>query len=192
MPEVSVVIPVWGEYKKYLPEAIESLSKQTYKDFKVIIADKATNLPTARNLGVKQANTPWVLCLDADDKIEPTFLEKTIGKDDIVSVGQVMFEDEHEIWIPKEHPTFNDFIRGNQIHCASLFKKEVWETVGGFDETMTNGYEDWDFWCQALKAGYTVTTIQEPLFYYRRHGKTMVEQIGNKHSDLHKYILSKL
>ena len=35
-------------------------------------------------------------------------------------------------------------LHGNVIFCPSIFKKEDWEKIGGFDETMTH-LEDWDF-----------------------------------------------
>lgn len=186
---ISVIIPVWGTYKEFLPSCLESLSRQTYKDYEVIVVDWATDLPTARNEGIKKAKGDKILCLDVDDELDPTFLEKTNAvDDDIVSVGQVMFEDDDEVWLPKEHPTFADFYLGNQIHCASLFKKEVWETVDGFDESMKEGFEDWFFFLNATKAGYTVTTIQEPLFFYRRHGKTMVDRACEKYDEIYSYI----
>jgi len=188
---ISIIIPVWGDYKKFLPECLESIEKQTYKDYEIIVVDTETDLPTARNVGIRKAKGDWILCLDVDDMIEPTFLEKTIGKDDIVSVGQKKFGTNDEIWIPLEHPPHEYFYITNQIHCCSLFKKEIWKTVEGFDESLKTGLEDWDFWFQATKAGYTITTIQEPLFLYRQHEQSMVRSIPN-HEELKQYIINKL
>ena len=100
MPKVSIIIPIWGTaYNEFLPACLESVKKQTFKDYEIIVVDTETDLPTARNVGIKKAKGEWILCLDADDMIDPTFLEKTIGKDDIVSVGQQMFGNENDLWI---------------------------------------------------------------------------------------------
>jgi glycosyltransferase involved in cell wall biosynthesis len=193
MPTVSIIIPIWGTaYNEFLPACLDSIKAQTYKDYEIIIVDTETDLSTARNVGIRKAKGEYILCLDADDMIDTTFLEKTIGKDDIVSVGQQMFGDEKEIWMPKEHPTHIDFLSGNQIHCCSLFKKEVWETVEGFDEDMKDGYEDWFFFLNATKAGYTITTIQEPLFFYRRHGETLVDKANKKYKEIYEYMMKKI
>lgn len=190
--KVSIVIPVWGEYTKYLDECIENVKQQTFKEYEIIIVKDKTDLPSARNEGIRRASGKYILCLDVDDKIHPLFIEKTIGKDDIVSVGQKMFGQTYQLWTPKEHPTFEDFLLGNQIHCCSLFKKEIWEKIGGFDEDMKDGYEDWDFWLRATNAGYTITTIQETLFMYRQHPNSMIKKTVQKHDEIYKYIISKI
>lgn len=48
-----------------------------------------------------------------------------------------------------------------------MFRKQCWETVGGFDEKMQDGYEDWEFWIAILKQGGTVHIIKEVLSHYR-------------------------
>jgi hypothetical protein len=53
--------------------------------------------------------------------------------------------------------------------CCSLYKRERWEKLGGYDESMTDGYEDWDLWVRATHAGYTVTSLPRTLFYYRKY-----------------------
>ena len=40
---VSIIIPIWGEYKKYLNECLESIKAQTYKDYEVIVIDDETD-----------------------------------------------------------------------------------------------------------------------------------------------------
>lgn len=193
-PKVSIVIPYWGSYEKYLPECLESVSKQTYKNYEVIVVSDALNLPEGRNKGIRRAKGEYILCLDVDDKIEPTFLEKCLeANDDIVSTAQQEFGDSNNLWnTQKTHPVFSDFLEGNQINCCSLFKRKVWETVGGFDEDMTDGYEDWLFWAKATQKSFTITVIKDPLFLYRKHGHSMVQDAIAKHYELKQKIIDKL
>ena len=67
----------------------------------------------------------------------------------------------------------------------------MWEDLGGYDENMKLGYEDWDFWYRATKNGYTITVLREPLFLYRKHGRSMVDRVIEHHQEVKNYILSK-
>lgn len=97
MPAVSVIIPTYNA-GAYITEAIESVFKQTYKDFEVIICDDGSTDNTekvlesygtqiryilqknkgpasARNIGIKDAKGEYIAFLDADDIWLPEKLE---------------------------------------------------------------------------------------------------------------------
>lgn len=212
---VSVIIPVYNQ-SQWLPDAVNSALNQTVPCEIIIVNDGSTDntdevakqfyvdkyivkenggLSSARNAGIKEATGEWILTLDSDDKIAPDFIEKCLKyKDeyDIIGTGQQEFGDSDNKHLFKTNPTFTDFIQNNQINCCSLFRKEIWETIGGYDEEMRLGYEDWDFWLRATKAGYKVATIPEYLFFYRKHGESMVSTAIKHHNELMQYMLSKL
>lgn len=214
MNKVSIIIPCWNQ-AHWLPEAIESALAQTIpcevivvndgspdnaseiaKKYPVRIVEKLNGgLSSARNAGINEATGDWILTLDADDKIAPDFIEKCLeNKDnyDIIATGQQEFGDTNRVWFPHPNPVFDDFVTANRINCCSLFKKEIWHKIGGYDEEMKLGYEDWDFWLRATQAGYTVKTIQEPLFFYRKHGTSMVTNAIKNHMKIVEYMHSKL
>lgn len=187
---VSIIIPVWGSYHEFLDECLASVMEQTYKNFEVIIVDTETDLPTARNVGIKKAKGEWILILDVDNKLTPEYLQKTVGKGDIVATHLQFFGDSNGKFTPGE-PTLEAFQSGNQIDANALFKKSVWDTIGGYDENMKDGWEDYDFWYRCMKAGYKITVIPEPIMLYRKHGETLAALAGKKSEQLRKYILSK-
>jgi glycosyltransferase involved in cell wall biosynthesis len=185
---ISIVIPCWGEYWQYLSDCLESIEKQTYKDFEVIIVGTETDLPTARNKGIEKAKGEWILPMDADDRLREDYLEKTIGKGDIVTTA--CFNDNESYYLAGKDITIDKLMWGNHIIACSLFKKEVWDKIGGYDENMKLGWEDWEFWIRAVKAGYQVTVIEEALYEYRKRPNSMVntynesiarEYINKKH-----------
>lgn len=213
MKKVSIVIPCYGQ-AHWLPDAIESALNQTYKNIEVIVVNDGSpdntsevarkypvilvekengGLSSARNAGIKVATGEYILPLDADDKILPTFIEETIDIDDIVSTGQQEFGDSDTLWNDQRpHPRHEHFLQDNQINCCSLFKREIFEKIGGYDENMKLGYEDWDYWLRATKSGYNVTVIKDPIFLYRKHGKSMITETVKHHKEIKEYMLNKL
>lgn len=183
---ISVVIPCWGDYYKYLPQCLVSIEKQTYKNYEIIISSES-DLPTARNRGIEKAVGEWIFPMDVDDGIDPRLFEMVVGVGDIVATGHKENGVEH-------YPTdvsLEAFLDGNRIVACTLFKKKVWEDIGGYDENMKDGYEDWDFWIRALRAGYNISVVREPLFTYTRHNDSMIHKTKQKHDEIRSYIMSK-
>ena len=174
---VSVVIPVWGEYKKYLEECIDSVNKQTYKDYEIIVVDNKTDLPSARNEGIKKAKGEYILPLDVDDTIHPQYLEKTVNQGDIVTTACNMNGNR---WLPASVISLERLRETNLIIACSLFKREIWEKIGGYDEQLVDGFEDWDFWLRAVIAGYEVKIIDEMLYNYNKRPDGMVSTMENE------------
>lgn len=209
---VSIIIPCYKQ-AHWLSDAIESALNQTYKDVEVIVVNDGSpdntsevarrypvklieqengGLSSARNTGIKESKGEWILTLDSDDKIAPRFIETLIGKNDIVSCDIMEFGDSHSMWrLPIDIPTLQDELHNNTIHCCSLYKKEIWDKIGGYDENMRIGYEDWDFWTRAMIYGYKISIVREPLFFYRKHGVSMVTEAKNKHKLIREYMLNK-
>lgn len=101
MPKVSIIIPAYNAVA-YLPETLESVFKQTFTDFEVLIIDDGSSDGTvewasqiadsrvklisqtnqgssvARNTGITAAQGEYIALLDADDIWEQTKLEKQV------------------------------------------------------------------------------------------------------------------
>ena len=209
--KVTIVIPCYN-HADYVGEAIESALAQTVPCDVIVVNNGSTDnsseviarypvklmeldtpgLCRARNTGIAAATTEWIFPLDADDKLAPSMVERCLtGDSDIIGVGQQLFgtHDEHQIFMPE--PTYQDFYDNNRINCASLHRKAMWEAIGGYDEQMTQGYEDWDYWLRATRAGYTVKTVPEVLYLYRKHGHSLTTTAIANHFELLHYIRAK-
>jgi glycosyltransferase involved in cell wall biosynthesis len=162
----------------------------------LIIDQKNGHLSNARNSGIKASKGEFVLPLDADDIIEPTMLEKCLDelkKDEklgLVYTYVRLFGNIDEIWERPEYDLY-ELLQGNYIVATSLIRKKAWEDVGGYDENMKNGYEDWDFYIRLGKNGWYGKLIKETLFCYRKHGKSMIEDTIKKHDLNVEYIKTK-
>jgi glycosyltransferase involved in cell wall biosynthesis/GT2 family glycosyltransferase len=217
-PLVSVVIPCYN-YGKFVEEAIDSVLNQTLQSFEIIVVndgstDPATNellnrlqkpktvvihqtnrgLPAARNRGIQHARGKYICCLDADDTLEPTYLEKAVSLLE-ANPGVAfayswvrLFGDEQGIWYTEPF-NLEKLLKYNHISVAGVFRYDAWKSVGGYREEMRQGYEDWEFWIRVGAHGMRGQLIPEPLFNHRRHGRTMTHSAQEKHKELVSYIV---
>lgn len=71
--------------------------------------------------------------------------------------------------------TLADFAVWPPLTDKALFRREVWEAVGGYptDVTLPGSWgckEDWCFWIEVFKAGFTdYGVVTEPVYYYVMH-----------------------
>lgn len=151
-------------------------------------------LPFARNEGIKISKGKYILPLDADDKIATTYLEETVAileKNpgyDIVYVDEQNFGETNHIH--RKGPSGLQYLIKYNVHdYCSLFRKEVWETGGGFSTAMFIGAHDWNFWVSAAKHGFKSYHLEKPLFLYRNRAGTMVETTMSKIDEVLAHII---
>ena len=162
-----------------------------------IIHQKNKGLGNARNTGIQAAQGEYILLLDADNKILPEYISLSIEILDkrtetaIVYGDALFFEEENRI---NTVPDFSieAMLKENYIDACAVFRKEVWETVNGFDENMpVMGCEDWDFWLRAFFAGFKFRHIDKVLFEYRVRGDSMIQTTKYHQEELRDYIFNK-
>ncbi len=78
-----------------------------------------------------------------------------------------MFSEVKKVSKPRGGNEYN-FLFSNQCPACAIVRKSTWETVGGYDEEMIWGYEDWEFYIRITQTGSTVHVIPEKLWYYRQ------------------------
>ena len=203
--KISIIVPCFNQ-AKYLDESLQSVLNQSFTDWEcIIVNDGSTDttevvsnewikkdsrfkyvfqnnggLSSARNLGIKKAESEFILPLDADDKIGEDYLELAYQvfqehKDlKVVYCEAKKFGDSDELWKLPEFSLYN-LSRKNMIFCSALFRKKDWELVGGFDVNMIHGWEDWEFWISMLKNGGLVKKIESVQFYYRVKDVSMLK-----------------
>ncbi len=164
-----------------------------------VIYQENKGVSAARNRAIDMAQTDYIINLDADDYFEPTFFEKAVAvfhKDqEVVAVSSYcrIFKANTTVEIIKpEGGSLKNFIVKNQSRASAMFTKKAWITVGGFDEKMKEGYEDWEFWIAILKLGGTIHVIQEVLSHYRIKKVSRDQNALKKHDfELRNYIFLK-
>jgi glycosyltransferase involved in cell wall biosynthesis len=160
----------------------EQLLKSHEKPNLTVIHTPNRGPSAARNTGIRQAKGRYILPLDADDRIAPTYLEKAIAiLDREPNVGIVysqveLFGDRTELFDLPPY-SFPEILLGNMIVNTSLYRKADWEKVGGYNENMIWGWEDYDFWLSLIELGREVVRIPEVLCFYRKLPNSRSQQM---------------
>jgi len=201
-PVVSVVIPCFN-LGRYVEEAVWSVLRQTWRDLEVIVVEggstdpetwkrvrrlERANLPGVRvlyrdrpclagdnrNFGISQARGRYICCLDADDLLDPSYLETALfaaefGDCDFVYPSLQEFGATSGRWLV-EDPSWPEILRKNCVSTVALFRREIWEKLGGFRDWgkgTEHVPEDWDFWIRAVAAGFSGKALGDTLMKYR-------------------------
>ena len=203
-PMVSVVIPCFN-YGHFVEEAVDSILAQTFQDLEIIVVEggstslqsrlKVANLskpktkvvfqdrPTLtganRNFGISHARGKYICCLDADDRLMPTYIEKMVFllehyDYDVVSSCLQFFGNRSDRIGILERPNLGLLLKANHVLTCALFRRALWVCSGGFRDTdpETTGYvwEDWAFWTRLAACGARFFNVSnEALFLYRNH-----------------------
>jgi glycosyltransferase involved in cell wall biosynthesis len=221
-PAVSVIVTCFN-LGRYLDETVQSIVSQSFRSFELVIVDDGSTealtlqrlatleqqgirvirsanrgLPAARNLGIAHTRARYICSVDADDVLEPTLLERSVDvleRDSSIAFASHWlraFGDEAWDWMPARCD-FPALLDTNTVNGAALVRRDVYVAVGGFDETMRDGCEDWDFWIAVVERGFRGHIIPEFLFRYRRRLESMsrVMLAGDTHPQLYRRLAEK-
>jgi glycosyltransferase involved in cell wall biosynthesis len=205
-PLVTALIPCYNQ-GHFLEECLASLRAQTVSDWEALIVDDAStdgktpalcdqfasdrvrilHLPhnhgraTARQFAVHRAQGQFVLRLDADDCVAPSYLEKTLAHfDDGPQIGFVYTDYQH-------FGSRKGVMRFERFDEATLYKRQVapngalvrreaWLGTVGHRDEYNIGNEDYDFWLTLTEAGWRGVHVAEPLYLYRNHTGSWTSQ----------------
>jgi len=152
----------------------EQIIKSLQNQYSNLIYTRQENAgpAVARNRGIAQANGSYILPLDADDLISLDYIEKAVEvldtnpKVKLVYCEADFFGERQGKW---SLPDFRieKLAIDNMIFCSGIYRKADWFAVGGYDERMIWGWEDWEFWISLLKNGGAVVRLPIIGFHYR-------------------------
>lgn len=177
---ISIVIPTYNE-EMFLPRLLESIRKQAFKDYEIIVADNDSTdstvqtainagarvvrggLPAAaRNRGAEAAGGEYLLFLDADTVLPDGFLEKLFKKfeDDYLDICTLMYKpiDSRKMIYKTLFEFANtyfkmmEYIKPQGGGACIFITKRLHRRIGGFDESRRTS-EDHDYINRASEIG---------------------------------------
>jgi glycosyltransferase involved in cell wall biosynthesis len=199
--KVSIITPCYND-GRFLDEAVRSVEAQTFGDWELLIVDDGSTDPetqrvlhdwsrpktrllrvphggvtAARNFAVGEARGEYLTFFDCDDRLDPRFLEKTVGRLEsdpslaFVSFHVRLYGGEEWDWKP-ERCDLPTLLGDCSVATAAVVRRAAVLEVGGFDRTMELGHEDWDLWLTLVERGYAGAILPEILFHYRRRPRS--------------------
>jgi glycosyltransferase involved in cell wall biosynthesis len=137
-----------------------------------IIHQENRGMSGARNTGIRAARADLILVLDCDDMVEPPFLSEAVAilRTAPANVGAVF---SHKRLVGAGHGElerhFNrfDLLFTNTMPSCLLLRKSCLDAIGPYDETLRDGYEDWEFNLRLAFAGFDAVEIPKPYHVYR-------------------------
>jgi glycosyltransferase involved in cell wall biosynthesis len=204
-PRVSIVIVCYNQ-ARYLQDAIESSLAQTFGDIEVLVIDdgstdnthdvalsflqvryvRQTNqgLAAARNTGIRETTSPYLLFLDADDRLLPEAVQSALecfqehpNSGLVFGAFRNFYDDgspaSAKISCGVERDYYWRLLQGNIIgmHGTVLYSRTALLDVGGFDDRLA-ACEDYDVYLRISRRwpvwGYERLTAE-----YRQHDNNM-------------------
>ena len=207
--KVSVIVPCFN-YGHFLIECINSIKNQTYKNIEIIIinpssTDQLTNklcenlkllyesikvfnipnkgLSDTRNYGMTVSKGEYVICIDADDTLEPTYVEKCKSILDKEPRVGIAFSQAKYFYHKIDDILYSnlDIVSmkyNNKTPSCAMFKRTAYLNVFnknkiGWDSKYDNYFEDWVMWLEMMMLGWDGKCIPEKLINVREHGENM-------------------
>jgi glycosyltransferase involved in cell wall biosynthesis len=159
--------PATHEVIEGLPDSVE------------VVRQENAGLAAARNAGLALVRTPFVLFLDADDRLAPGALR--VLRQALAEHPEAGFAYGHHRFFGAwnavmKFPPYDPLrlLDRHLIGSTTLARRELLEDTGGFDPAF-GLFEDWELWLHALARGYRGVRVDAVTLEYRRHGESMVD-----------------
>ncbi|MCU1589899.1 MAG: glycosyltransferase family 2 protein [Frankiales bacterium] len=209
--QVAVVIPCHN-YGHLVAEAIESALAQTLTLSEIVVVDdgstdatadvtrtyaprvrlvqqRCRGLSAARNTGAALVSSDYVMFLDADDTLEPTYVEHCLRAIRETPTAAFAYTQVRMFGATSGTSSFPPWdverlLRENFVHASALLPTALVREVR-YNERLKRGREDWDFYLGLAGRGLSGVLVDEPLLNYRQHPTSMLATLRRRPWVLH-------
>jgi glycosyltransferase involved in cell wall biosynthesis len=192
-PLVSVIIPTRNSAET-LEACLKSIKEQTYKNIETLLIDGNSSddttliikkynaklipynpiveigifdAPFRRNYGVTQALGKYVYYVDADMELEPHLIDEAVQLCENTKDALIIPEESFGIgiWAQAKKLERQCYFGDDNVEAPRFFKKEVWEKLGGLDEDIGGGGDDWELYQKLKEHNYKVGRTKNIIYH---------------------------
>ncbi len=166
-------------------EAIDYLQEVEKLDNRISIYHKRNEgLALGRDYAIQHTNSDYILPLDADDLIEPTYIE---------TLYFTLQTNPNASWAFTNSVGFGKYIyladskfdsermkTDNHITATALIRKEKILNLGGYGQAKRYVNEDWHLWIRMLANDMFPVQVGFYGFWYRRRKESLLTDVNNE------------
>lgn len=218
--EVSVIVPIYNAHK-YLKRCIRSILDQTYENLDIVLIDDGSQdnsleickrfekedqrvrvfhkenggVSSARNYGIKKAQGEYIVFIDADDRVETSFIESLLAKakENSIVICSFVYGDEGgnisascEMLEDSNLNDLNDFITSVVVErkifgsvCRTLFpSKIIMDNNIEFVDCVLA--EDQLFLLTVVSYCSTIITLKKAMYVYFDNSSSATHEVYRK------------
>ena len=164
----------------------QQLDSQQHSFVRMSLIRHNTNagLAAARNTGFLNATAGWCFVLDADNRLYPDAVAACLslaeqGHDSLAVVHPLLaveaaagMENDRRSLVSTASWQREMLVQANAVDAMALVRRSAWQSVGGYTH-IEGGWEDYDFWCKLMNAGFHGLQCPRLLAVYRSHYHSM-------------------
>ena len=205
---VSIIVPIYNS-EKYLSECIESILNIRYSYFELLLIDDGSSddslsicnqyakqdnrirvfskenggVSSARNLGLDNAIGDWIVFIDSDDYVLPSFLDEVNYKNSSYELIRFGFNKEEDWGIIQRGPTTTRIISiqetpidriWSSVSCSFCFKRSIIQQHNIRLSTNVKYSEDREFIIKYLLYTKNIFESENKPYFYRKNPTSAV------------------
>jgi len=163
--------------------SIDIVRKVSDPRLKIIVNDRNYGYAKGNNIGVKYASGKYIVFLNVDTEVDSKWLKylvEVMESDESIGGAQakIIYANRQHVWsfLSSINPAGEVFLGGlDGKHvtdiffasgCCSIYRKDLFERVGGFDEDYFMYVEDVDLGWRLRLFGYRIVAVPEAIIYH--------------------------
>lgn len=151
-------------------------------------------LADARNFGVRHVldrlpSVEAIYFLDADNRLRPQAVARAMAELDAHPEAAIVYPNIDMFGMGAAYDMGGDYslllhTAMNLCEAGSLVRREVFEAGVFFDVAFRQGWEDWDFFLSAARAGFRGRNLEHLGFRYRKRPASMLAEAERQQASL--------
>lgn len=203
---VSVIMPTKNS-GEFLRSSLISLRNQSYPNIEIIVIDGDSqdetldlasefeckvfqfdphlpsgrfDAPYRRNYGSKQATGSYIYYLDADMELMRDVIKEAVDLCEFLYDAVIIPEDSFGsgVWAKAKNLERRCYWGDNLVEAPRFFRKNIWNDLGGLDQDLGGGGDDWDLREKALEKGYQIGRTKSMVIHHE--GKLKLGKLCKK------------